>query len=215
MGNFPYPGEETPYRRQQYVRHGGAACAYKAREARGATPVPDDTELLTQIRRGDQRAFAALLDRHARYLFGVAHSLTAGNADDAEDLVQETLMGALNSHFRGESSVRTWLVRILVNRAAMLRRSRSRRPEVSSDVQMEQAASPASAGTSGAVEAKLDLTSMLAALTPEHRQVIVLRELEGLSYEQIAAALHVPRGTVESRLHRAREELRKRFKGYL
>ena len=179
--------------------------------------MPDDSELLDQIRRGDpaaaQAAFRALLGRHARYLYGVAHSLTAGNASDAEDLVQETLIGALTGHFRGESSVRTWLVRILVNRAAMLRRSRWRRPEVPEE-RSDRPASPASAGTSP-VDAKLDLTTMLAALTPEHRQVIVLRELEGLSYEQIAAALHVPRGTVESRLYRAREELRKRFKGYL
>ena len=56
---------------------------------------------------------------------------------------------------------------------------------------------------------------MLAQLTPEHRQVIILRELQGMSYEEMAQALDVPRGTVESRLHRAREELRKRFKGYL
>jgi len=179
--------------------------------------VADDSELLNQIRRGDraaQDAFRQLLDRHGRYLFGVAHSLTGGNASDAEDLVQETLMGALTGHFRGESSVRTWLVRILVNRAAMLRRSRSRRPETALD---EKTAGDASTADRmpGAVESKLDLTTMLAQLSPEHRQVIVLRELEGLSYEEIAAALHVPRGTVESRLHRAREELRKRFKGYL
>jgi RNA polymerase sigma-70 factor (ECF subfamily) len=67
---------------------------------------------------------------------------------------------------------------------------------------------------SGGTDAKLDLSVMLARLSPEHREVIVLRELEGMTYEQIAAALGVPRGTVESRLHRAREELRKRFKGY-
>jgi RNA polymerase sigma-70 factor (ECF subfamily) len=179
--------------------------------------VPDDSELLNQIRRGDQGAFAALLERHARYLFGVAHALTAGSAHDAEDLVQETLMAALTANFRGESSLRTWLVRILVNRAAMLRRLRSRRPEVGAGPNLDPLASPASAGTAhaGAVEAKLDLTTMLAALTPEHRQVIVLRELQGLSYEEIARALHVPRGTVESRLFRAREELRKRFAGYM
>ena len=55
---------------------------------------------------------------------------------------------------------------------------------------------------------------MLEALSPDHRRVIVLRELEGLSYEEMASVLGVPRGTVESRLHRAREELRKRFKEY-
>ena len=178
--------------------------------------MPDDTELLVQIRRGDQAAFGTLLGRHARYLYGVAHSLTGGDPADAEDLVQETLMGALTGQFRGESSVRTWLVRILVNRAAMLRRSRSRKPS-GAELDENRAAAHASAGTSPAasVEAKLDLTTMLAALSPDHRQVIVLRELEGLSYERIAEALHLPRGTVESRLHRAREELRKRFKGYL
>jgi RNA polymerase sigma-70 factor (ECF subfamily) len=60
----------------------------------------------------------------------------------------------------------------------------------------------------------MDLAVMLEQLSPEHREVIVLRELEGMTYEQIAATLEVPRGTVESRLHRAREDLRKRFKGY-
>ena len=69
-------------------------------------------------------------------------------------------------------------------------------------------------GESG-VEAKLDLTTMLDALSEDHREVIVLRELQGLSYEEMSKALNVPRGTVESRLHRAREELRKKIKGYL
>ena len=64
-------------------------------------------------------------------------------------------------------------------------------------------------------EAKLDLTTMLQKLSPEHRAVIVLRELERLSYDEMAEALGIPRGTVESRLHRAREELRRKFKGYL
>ncbi len=64
-------------------------------------------------------------------------------------------------------------------------------------------------------EARLDLATMLASLSAEHRAVIVLRELQGLSYEEMARALGVPRGTVESRLHRAREELRQRYKGYL
>ncbi len=175
----------------------------------------DDAELLKQIGRGDPAACRALLDRHGRYLFGVAHALT-GNAPDAEDLVQETLVGALGGRFRGESSVRTWLVRILTNQAGMLRRrSHSRAGHVG----LDETPSPASPDTTdagpGGADAKLDLSTMLAALTLEHRQVLVLREMEGLTYEEIAAALHVPRGTVESRLFRAREELRKKFKGYL
>jgi RNA polymerase sigma-70 factor, ECF subfamily len=188
-----------------------------ATRARRST-VPDDTELLEQIGRGDQAAFKSLLDRHARYLYGVAHALS-GDAVEAEDLVQEALIGALNGKFRGESSVRTWLVRILINRVRMWRRSRRKHEGT---VRLEAAhvdepALPASAGsgsTATAVDAKIDLTAMLEQLTPEHRQVIVLRELQGLSYEEMAKTLGVPRGTVESRLHRAREELRKRFKGY-
>lgn len=184
--------------------------------------MPDDTELLEQIGRGDQAAFRTLLDRHARYLYGIARAMS-GDAAEAEDLVQETLIGALNGRFRGESSVRTWMVRILVNRVRMWRRSRKRH---SGTVSLDAPRSPGepasaggssgfgSAGAGAAVDAKIDLTAMLAQLTPEHRQVIVLREIEGLSYEEMAQTLHVPRGTVESRLHRAREELRKRFKGY-
>ena len=180
-----------------------------------------DSDLLAQIGRGDQAAFRTLLDRHARYLFGVAHAMS-GSTADAEDLVQETLMGAVTSagKFRGESSVRTWLVRILINRVRMWRRSGKRHEGT---VRLDDAhasgspGEPASAGgpVASAVDAKLDLTQMLAQLSPEHRQVIILRELQGMTYEEMAQALEVPRGTVESRLHRAREELRKRFKGYL
>jgi RNA polymerase sigma-70 factor (ECF subfamily) len=171
--------------------------------------------LVRQIGHGDEAAFRELVNRQSRYLYGIAYSMS-GNAADAEDLVQETFVAVLNSAFRGESAVRTWLVQILVRRAAMLRRSRKRRSTwVQRDAATDNAAvAPRTSGTAGA-EAKLDLAVMLERLSPEHRQVIVLREIEGLSYEEIADALGVPRGTVESRLHRARADLRERFKGYL
>ncbi len=171
--------------------------------------MPEDRELLEQIGRGDHAAFKKLLDLHARYLYGVAHSLTS-NASDAEDLVQETLSAILTSKFRGESSVRTWLVRILVNRAALLRRSRRREQG-----RVPLVEDPPTAPTTGEVESKLDLSTMLSRLSDEHREVIILRELQHMTYEQMAEALHVPKGTIESRLFRAREELRKRFAGYL
>lgn len=179
----------------------------------GALQVPEDVELLRQIGRGDAAAFRTLVERHARYLHGVAYGLT-GQAADAEDLVQETFAAVLNGRFRGDSAVRTWLVAILLKQVAMLRRSRRRRgPAVS----LESELMPLAGGLSTAqvAEARLDLATMLQSLSPEHREVIVLRELEGLSYDEMARVLGVPVGTVESRLHRAREELRRRFHGYL
>lgn len=182
--------------------------------------MPDEKELARLVGRGDEAAFRLLVDRESRYLYGIARALT-GNADDAEDLVQETFIGAFKSRFRGESSLRTWLVQILVRRVAKLRRSswwrRRRRPSDTApafDLSDEMASTP-DADASDKVAARLDLATMLAALSPEHRMVIVLRELHGMTYEEMAAALGIPRGTVESRLYRAREELRKRYKGYL
>jgi len=177
--------------------------------------VPDDAELVRRIGQNDSTAFRELVQRHARYLYGIAFSLS-GNAADAEDLVQETFAATLTSHFRGEAAVRTWLVQILVRRAAMLRRGR-KHPAVAGRIGLSDqvAASTTTPSAHAGTEARLDLASMLEILSSEHRQVIVLREIEGLSYEEIATALGVPRGTVESRLHRARAELRRRFEGYL
>ena len=191
--------------------------------ASGQTPkLPDDAELLGMVVQGSESAFKELVNRHGRYLYGIANSLS-GNAADAEDLVQETMIGALNSKFRGESTVRTWLVGILVRQAGMLRRKKTRQAR-SMSFFGGAGSDPAESGNAmdqhadsrsrGGPDAKMDLAVMLDRLSPEHREVIVLRELEGLTYEQIAAEINVPRGTVESRLHRAREELRKRFKGY-
>jgi RNA polymerase sigma-70 factor (ECF subfamily) len=173
-----------------------------------------DIALLHRIGAGDESAVGELIDRHAGRLYGVARTLT-GNDADAEDVVQETFAGACESagSFRGESSVKTWLTKILVRRAAKTRRS-GRRWNLNF---LSRSAPPAPAAAktpTDGVDSRLDVTEMLARLSPEHREVIVLRELQGLSYEEIAAALGVPRGTVESRLHRARRELKDRFAGY-
>src|SRR4051812_4875425 len=87
--------------------------------------VPSDDEFMGQIGQGAQDAFLELVNRHSRYLYGIAFSLT-GNSTDAEDVVQETFIAVINSKFRGESAVRTWLVQILIRRAAMLRRPKRR-----------------------------------------------------------------------------------------
>jgi RNA polymerase sigma-70 factor (ECF subfamily) len=182
---------------------------------------PEDLALLRQAQRGDSSAFGELIERHADRLYGLARSLV-GNEADAEDVLQETLAGAFKAAatFREEASVKTWLTRILVRQAAMHRRSAKKWRFMSlfrgdeQGSEMEVATPDAKADAGGEADSRLDVPVMLAELSAEHREVIVLRELEGLSYEQMAETLRVPRGTVESRLHRARQELKQKFGKY-
>ncbi len=174
----------------------------------------DDTLLLRRAAGGDGRAFRSLVDRHADRLYRLAVSLV-GNRTDAEDVLQEAFAGAYKSAggFRGGASVKTWLSRILAMQAAKWWRDRKgERP-----AELDEASGAAGGGGRGgeaAVGAKLDLHAALAQLSPEHRQVLVLRELDGMSYGAMAASLGVPRGTIESRLHRARAELKRRLVAY-
>lgn len=144
-------------------------------------------------------------------LFGLAYSLL-GNSADAEDALQETLLGAYRhvGKFEGHSSVKTWLTKILVRQCARVHRSRKARRQMSLEgMEIER---PSNAPI---LDGQMDVRQMLAGLSEEHREVMVLREIEGLSYEEIADVLDVPRGTVESRLHRARQHLKERFANYL
>src|SRR3954468_22754512 len=119
-----------------------AAPAAPSRTVRLLRVPDDDSELLRQAGHGNHSAFRALVDRHAAYLYGVAHSLLR-DEHDAEDVVQETLIGAMKGGFRGEASVRTWLVQILVRRAGMLRRTRGKKsPPISLDAGAEDGGSP-------------------------------------------------------------------------
>jgi RNA polymerase sigma-70 factor, ECF subfamily len=184
--------------------------------SRGAGPLPvSDAELVEQAARGDAPAFATLMERHAPGLFRLAYALV-GNRADAEDVLQEAFLGAYRGlrGFQGRSSVRTWLGQILVHQALALRRARQmRRGGVDSGANgpTEPAAEPSATGE---VDRREDVMQALVRLSPEHREAIVLREFEHMSYEQIAVTLGVPRGTVESRLHRARAELRTLLSAY-
>lgn len=178
-----------------------------------------DLELLQQAVEGDTGAFHELASRHADDLFRLAFSLV-GNRQDAEDVLQETLTAAFEriGSFEKRAAVKTWLIRILVNQSARVHRSRHVRRTASLDALSEGAASVLSgapADPSERADLRLDVMAVLEALSAEHRQVITLREFQGLSYEEIAQVLGVPRGTVESRLFRARRELRERLKAYL
>ena len=189
---------------------------------------PSDLDLVRSAGGGDESAFHALLDRHAPQLFRVALSLTR-NRDDAEDLMQETFVGAYRGlkKFEGRASVKTWLTQILTRQAARAwHRSKNERSTLSIHAAGDDGNSSNAAagrfreeqalavpGTSAQVEKRLDVMEVLKKLSPPHREVLVLREIRGLSYDEIAQALSVPRGTVESRLSRARAEFKTRFEG--
>jgi RNA polymerase sigma-70 factor (ECF subfamily) len=187
-----------------------------------------DLELVRSAGSGDDGAFHALIDRHADTLFRVACSLTR-NRQDAEDLLQEAFVGAYRGlrSFAGRSSVKTWLVQILTRQAAKAwHRSRHSRRTLSIDMsaadgdhnsggRFDHDAALASEGATAAVDKRLDVQAILQTVSPAHREVLVLREIRGLSYEEIAEVLQVPRGTVESRLSRARAEFRERLDGKL
>jgi RNA polymerase sigma-70 factor (ECF subfamily) len=173
-------------------------------------PAARDRELLRSAAAGDAAAFHALVDLHAARLYRLAVSLI-GNRTDAEDVLQESFVGVFRGlrKFEARSSVKTWMTKILVVQVAKWRRDRKGGATelISRDISAEESVA--------AIGDRIDLYAAIAQLSEDHREVIVLRELEQLSYEEIASVLEVPRGTVESRLHRAREELRKKLKAYL
>ncbi len=170
-----------------------------------------DNELVRNALHGDADALHGLVDRFGPYLYRLAATLV-GNAADAEDLLQETLAGAFRRlrSFRRQSSVKTWLTSILIRQVASHFRRKSLRAALGWRVP-PQTATPAANPS----DVRMDVQSAVLALRPEFREVIVLREMHGLSYDEISQALGIPRGTVESRLFRARRELQESLKGYL
>jgi RNA polymerase sigma-70 factor (ECF subfamily) len=140
-------------------------------------------------------------------------------------LLQESLVGAYRglARFNGKSSVKTWLTSILVRQAAKSWRKVKKYHGTLSihgggaaaerDRPIDDASLEVASGSEH-VDRKIDLMQVLKTLPEEYRQALVLREFQGLSYEEIAQALGIPRGTVDSRIHRARQELRERLKSY-
>jgi RNA polymerase sigma-70 factor, ECF subfamily len=179
-------------------------------------------ELARATAAGDAQAFRVLIDRHIGDLFRLALSLS-GRRADAEDICQETLIGAYKGvkNFDGRSSFKTWMTRILLRQAAKNWKKNQRRKMTSidaaaggSDSGGSRQASLEPRAPAANADVSLDLLAVIERLGPEHQQVVVLRELQGLSYEEIAKTLGIPCGTVESRLFRARSELRKLLKDY-
>jgi RNA polymerase sigma-70 factor, ECF subfamily len=171
---------------------------------------PSDLDLCRAAAGGDDTAFDLLVGRHAPRLFRVALSL-CGSRPDAEDLCQETFLAAYEGigSFAGRSLFRTWLTTILIRKSSRSWRKRKRDTSYMSlaDDQVDQ-------NEVSADDRRLDLVEAIKSLPDDFREVLVLRELEGFSYEEIAEALQLPCGTVQSRLHRARTILKGRLAAY-
>jgi RNA polymerase sigma-70 factor, ECF subfamily len=178
----------------------------------------DSPAFVDRLRAGDARAFEELVASHQHRVFGVALRML-DNAAEAEELAQETFLRAHASlaEFRGEARLSTWLYaivsRLCLNRLASADR-RVARPgdEVLLEVADAGAGPQASAERE---ELRAALHRAIADLPEERRVVVILRDLEGLAYDEIARALGLEPGTVRSRLHRARMDLKDKLERFL
>jgi RNA polymerase sigma-70 factor, ECF subfamily len=182
--------------------------------------VSDDSQLIDLTLKGHTEAFGQLVLKYQDRLYNTVFHV-AGHAEDARDIVQEALVQAfckLDS-FRRESAFYTWLYRIAFNVAVS--RRRRRRPAASLDRVMETSrrepvdCEDGPAETLERKERCQQVRQAIGRLAEEHRAVLVLREIDGCCYETISEILDLPIGTVRSRLHRARLELKEELKGTL
>jgi RNA polymerase sigma-70 factor (ECF subfamily) len=172
-----------------------------------AAETNDDAELVRRTTRGELSAFEELVDRHRPVVMRVAARI-AGSGE-AEDVSQDAFLRAFHrlEHFRGDAPFRSWLLRITHNAALdhiARRRAEPVDPEMLDESEPSAARPPADRLE---VRERVErLERKLRGLSPQHRVVLVLRDAEGLSYEDIADITDTPLGSVKGRLHRARRE---------
>jgi RNA polymerase sigma-70 factor (ECF subfamily) len=193
----------------------------------GAASQYEEDALILNLRLGCEHAYEALILRFQQPVYALVSRLMC-NPDDACDVVQEVFLKIFRNigHFRGGSSLKTWIYRIAVNEAYNHRRwfSRHRRPEIAF-APSDESAGPHEENLTDPGRSPFDLTlnhetrvlveNALAKLNPKFRAAVVLRDIEDLSYEEIATVLGVSLGTVKSRILRGRESLRRILEGRL
>ncbi|MBI5543047.1 MAG: RNA polymerase sigma factor [Deltaproteobacteria bacterium] len=172
--------------------------------------------LLRRLRRGDERAFAELVKANQDRVFDLVFRML-GDREEALDLSQEIFVSVHSSvgRFRGESRLSTWIFRVAKNHCLnrlkyLSRRERGRSTEISDVPESVLEANAPSQRPDDAVsvgETRAMVQQAITELDEEHRLLVVLRDVEGLSYHEIASITEQPEGTVKSRLHRARAAL--------
>ena len=178
----------------------------------------DELEIIAQIRLGKKNAFASLVNAYQSKVRGYCFSML-GQRAAAEDAAQEVFVKAYKSldKFRGDSSFSTWLYKITTNHCRDILRARARRKTLSLDQliedrgdQIESLLSASSAAATNLVtnvESRDLINKIFASLSEEYREVVILREVQGLSYMEIAQVLDCSLDAVKARLKRARKEI--------
>ena len=192
----------------------------------GPNGAGDDRTLVKAAQAGDAKAFRALVERYQRRVVQLALAMTK-DADEAMDIAQETFVRVHRylPSFKGDSSFFTWTYRIAMNLCldAQRRKGRLERVDVEQgdEAEIEAAMDPPSAALAGpqrqALNAELRdrIEEALASLSDNHRAILLLREVEGLSYEDLAKVLGIRKGTVMSRLFHARLKMQNKLREYL
>jgi len=179
----------------------------------------DDAALIERCRAGDIAAFEPLVEKYRQRVWRLAYNVLR-DREEAWDVAQEAFVRAWQAlpSFRGQSAFYTWLFRIVMNVAADRARSRAARgrafgtervPEEDWDrVLVDQPAEATPDAAAAGAEKRARIERALATLSDDHRRIVVLSDIEGLSYREIADVLEIPMGTVMSRLHNARKRLK-------
>jgi RNA polymerase sigma-70 factor, ECF subfamily len=162
----------------------------------------------------DIKSFEELYKKHSGFVYSVAMRVSQNSAD-AQEITQDVFMKIYRglNDFQGRSSLRTWIYRITVNTALNQCRKANRLPVTGDeyDYALENAvAVNSSTETLDKHDKEAQLSALIGVLSPEQRTVIILREIEGLSYQEIAESVNIPVNTVRTRLKRAREALMER-----
>jgi RNA polymerase sigma-70 factor, ECF subfamily len=199
---------------------------------RRETTVPAEDEDMKAVQRclkGEIDAFEPLVRRHQKRMVNIAYRML-GDYEEACDAVQDAFVAAYRSlrQFRGEARFSTWLTRIVLNHSKnrlKQMRTRDRGATISIDDPVETPSGDIPRELCSGEETILDhlerkelnerVKGAIGSLESEHREVIILREIEGFSYEEMRDILKVPEGTVKSRVFRAREALRGQLKKVL